>query len=61
MGERLKGFRDYTDYLTYAEIYLFWMNSDEHRQTYDMLLKRQLDINPISYIRKVSLEAHNLI
>jgi hypothetical protein len=58
MGERLKGFRDYTDYLTYAEIYLFWMNGDEHKQTYDILLNRQWDINPISYIRKVSLEAH---
>ncbi|MGD0279451.1 MAG: hypothetical protein ABSC11_09110 [Smithella sp.] len=58
MGERLKGFRDYPDYLTYAEIYLFWMNGDEHKRTYNMLLKQQGDINPISYIRKVSLEAH---
>jgi hypothetical protein len=61
MEERLKGFRDYTDYLTYAEIYLFWMDGNEYKQTYDMLLNRQGDINPISYIRQMSLEAHNQI
>ena len=61
MGERLKGFRDYPDYLTYAEIYLFWMNGDEHKRTYNMLLKQQGDINPISYMRQMSFVAHRLI
>ncbi len=58
MGEGLKGFRDYTDYQTYAEIYLFWMNMNEHKQTYDMLLNRQGNINPISYMLKMNLEYH---
>jgi len=58
MKKGLKGFRDYTDYLSYAEIYLFWMDENEHKQTYDMLLNRQGNINPISYIRTMSLDAH---
>ena len=61
MEERLKEFRDYTDYLTCTEIYLFWMDGNEYKQTYDILLNRQEDINPISYIRQMSLEAHNQI
>ncbi len=59
MGTRLKGFRDYMDYLTYAEIYLFWMDGNEHKKTYNMLMKRQEDIEPIRYMRKMSLEAHS--
>jgi hypothetical protein len=58
MRKHLKGFKDYTDYLSYAEIYLFWMDGNEHKKTYDMLLKRQEDIHPISHMRKMSLEAH---
>jgi len=58
MGEGLKGFRDYTDYLTYAEVYLFWMDANEHKQTYDMLLNRQENLDPISYMYKMNLEAH---
>lgn len=61
MGELLKGFKDYTDYLSYAEIYLFWMDGNERKKTYDMLLKRQGEIHPISYMRKMSLKAHNQI
>ena len=58
MGERLKGFRDYTDYLTYAEVYLFWMDANEHKQTYDMLLNHQGNLDPIRYMHKMNLEAH---
>jgi len=59
MGELLKGFKDYTDYLSYAKVYLFWMDGNEHKKIYNMLLKQQDDIHPISYMRKMSLEAHN--
>ncbi|HOG10381.1 MAG TPA: hypothetical protein PK842_11095 [Smithella sp.] len=59
MGKGLKGFRDYMDYLTYAEIYLFWMDGNEHKKTYNMLMKRQGDIEPIRYMRKMSLAAHS--
>jgi len=58
MGESLKGFRDYSDYLTYAKVYLFWMDRNEHQQTYDMLLNQQEDINPISRMREMSLDFH---
>jgi hypothetical protein len=61
MEERLKGFKDYTDYQSYAKIYLFWMDGNEHKKTYNMLLKRQGDINPISYMRQMSFVAHSLI
>ena len=61
MGKRLKGFKDYADYRSYAKIYLFWMDGKEHKQTYDMLLKRQGHINPMSYMRKMNLEAHKQI
>lgn len=61
MGELLKGFKDYTDYLSYAKIYLFWMDEYERQETYDMLLNRQGEIHPIIYMRKMSLEAHNQI
>ena len=58
MQEGLKGFRDYTDYLTYAEVYLFWMDANEHKQTYDILLNQQGNLDPILYIHKMNLEAH---
>ncbi len=58
MIEGLNGFRDYKDYLSYAEIYLFWMDGNEHKQTYDMLLGQQGNISPISYMRKMSLAFH---
>jgi hypothetical protein len=59
MAKRLKGFRDYTDYLSYAKTYLYWMDGNEHKQTYDMLVTRQWEINPMSYIREMSLLAHS--
>ncbi|MBN1471952.1 MAG: hypothetical protein JW925_09230 [Syntrophaceae bacterium] len=59
MEEKLKGFRDYTDYLYYAEVYLFWMNRSAHKKTYDFLLSRQGDINPISYLLQMSSLAHS--
>ncbi len=61
MGELLKGFKDYTDYLSYAEVYLFWMDGNERQKTYDVLLNRQEVIHPIVYMRKMSLEGHNQI
>lgn len=58
MGKGLKGFRDFKDYLSYAKIYLFWMDGSEHKKTYDYLLNRQGDTDPINYILQMSLLAH---
>jgi len=58
MGKTLKGFKDYADYLSYAYICLAWMNADEHKKTYDMLLKQQDSIDPVTAMRRMSAEAH---
>jgi hypothetical protein len=59
MGKGLKGFKDYSDYLSHAQVLLSWMDDKEHQMFYEMLLKRQGDIDPISYMRQMSLLAHS--
>jgi hypothetical protein len=61
MRNILKGFKSYSDYLSYARVCLSWMNEKGLKRTYNMLLKQQKDINPISYMRQMSFVAHNLI
>lgn len=58
MKRDLKGFKDYRDYLSYAKIYLFWMDENEHKQTYDMLLNQQENVSPICYLLQMSSLAH---
>lgn len=58
MGKKLKGFKDYADYLSYAQVCLSWMNEDEHRELYDSLQKQQRRIDPVSLMRQMSAEAH---
>jgi hypothetical protein len=60
MGELLKGFESYSDYLSYARVCLYWMGEKGLKRTYNMLLKQQGDINPIRYMRKMSFVAHSL-
>ena len=61
MGKGLRGFKDYKDYLSYAQVCLSWMGEKGLKRTYNMLLKQQGDINPISYMRQMSFVAHSLI
>ena len=58
MGKGLKGFKDYRDYLSYARECLSWMDDKDHQKLYEMLLKRQGEIEPLSYMRQMSLFAH---
>ena len=48
----MRGFKDYTDYLSYARVCLSWMDEKGLKRTYNMLLKQQRDINPISICDK---------
>jgi hypothetical protein len=57
MGKCLKGFKDYSDYLSYAQICLSWMDDKDHQKLYEMLLKRKEEIEPFSYMRQMSLLA----
>ncbi len=57
MKQVLKGFSDYADYLSYAQVCLSWMTEAEHKKLYDDLLK-QNNINPISVMRQMSAAAH---
>lgn len=61
MKKGLKGFKDYSDYLSYAKIYLFWMDENEHKQTYDRLLNQQETVNPIRYLLQMNSLAHRQI
>lgn len=57
MEETLRGFKNYEDYLSYAQVCLSWMNEAEHRKLYDELLK-QNNIDPICVMRRMSAAAH---
>jgi ribosome-binding factor A len=59
MGKGLKEFKDYRDYLSYARVYLSWMDDKDHQKLYEMLLKRKGEIEPFSYMRQMSLLAHS--
>jgi hypothetical protein len=59
MEERLKGFKDYRDYLSCAQVYLSWMDDKDHQKLYEMLFKRKGEIEPFSYMRQMSLLAHS--
>jgi hypothetical protein len=59
MGKGLKGFKDYRDYLSYAQVCLSWMGDKDHQKLYEMLLKRKGEIEPLSYMRQMSLLAHS--
>jgi hypothetical protein len=58
MKKVLKGFKDYADYLSYADVCLAWMNADEHKKTYDTLLKQQDSVDPVTAMRRMGAEAH---
>lgn len=57
----LKGFKGYSEYLSYARVCLSWMDEKGLKRTYNMLLKQQGDMDPISYMRQMSFVAHSLI
>ena len=59
MGKGLKGFKDYRDYLSYAQVCLSWMDDKDHQKLYEMLLKWKGEIEPLSYMRQMSLLAHS--
>jgi hypothetical protein len=59
MRKGLKGFKDYRDYLFYAQVRLSCMDDKDHQKLYEMLLKRKREIEPFSYIRQMSLLAHS--
>jgi len=61
MRDILKGFKSYSDYLSYARVCLSWMNEKGLKRTYHMLLKQQGNIDPINYMRQMSFVAHSLI
>lgn len=52
----LKGFSDYADYQSYAQVCVAWMSEAEHRHLYDFLLNQKED--PVSVMRRMSAEAH---
>jgi len=56
MEEGLKGFSDYSDYQSYARVFLPWMNEDEHHALYGLLQKDQRD--PIQLIRQMNVETY---
>ena len=51
MRNILQGFKNYSDYLSYARICLSWMDDKDHQKLYEMLLKRKGEIEPLSYMR----------
>lgn len=53
----LKGFRDYSDYQNFAEVYLYWQDKGEHKKTYDLLIHQQDRIAPISHMLKMNKAA----
>jgi hypothetical protein len=59
MGKELKGFKDYSEYLSYAQVWLSWMDDKEHQLLYETLLTQQGEIDPISYMQQMSLLAHS--
>ena len=59
MRKRLKGFKDYRDYLSYAQVCLSWMGDKDHQKLYEMLLKRKGEIEPLCYMRQMSLLTHS--
>jgi hypothetical protein len=59
MGKGLKGFKDYRDYLYYAQVCLSWMDDKDHQNLYGMLLKRKGELEPLSYMRQMSLLTHS--
>jgi hypothetical protein len=56
MEKKLKGFKGYEDYLTYANVCLSWMNEAELRSAYDYLHKSQGQIDPVYHMRKMNVE-----
>src|SRR5664280_1763683 len=61
MEKGLKGFKDYRDYLSYAQVCLSWRDDNDHQKLYEMLLKRKGEIEPLSYMRQMSLLTHSQI
>jgi hypothetical protein len=59
MGKGFTGFKDYRDYLSYAQVCLSWMGDKDHQKLYEMLLKRKGEIEPLSYMRQMSLLARS--
>jgi hypothetical protein len=59
MRNILQGFKNYSDYLSYARICLSWMDDKDHQKLYEMLLKRKGEIEPLSYMRHMSLLTHS--
>ena len=59
MGKKIKGFKSYSDYLSYARVCLSWMDDKDHQKLYEMLLKRKGEVEPLSYMRQMSLLAYS--
>jgi hypothetical protein len=55
MRNILQGFKNYSDYLSYARVCLSWMDDKDHQKLYEMLLKRKGELEPLSYMRQMSL------
>ena len=56
--EKLKGFKDYADYLSYVEICCCWLDAGGHKLLYDYLLKVQDTVDPLTVMRRMGAEAH---
>jgi len=59
MGKGLRGFKNYRDYLSYAQVCLSWMDDKDYQKLYEMLFKRKGEIEPFSYMRQMSLLAQS--
>jgi len=59
MRNILQGFKNYSDYLSYARVCLSWMDDKDHQKLYEMLLKRKGELEPLSYMRQMSLLTHS--
>ena len=59
MRNIIQGFKNYSDYLSYARVCLSWMDDKDHQKLYEMLLKRKGELEPLSYMRQMSLLTHS--
>jgi len=59
MRNILQGFKNYSDYLSYARVCLSWMDDKDHQKLYEMLLKRKGELEPLSYMRQMSFLTHS--
>ena len=55
MRKGLRGFKNYRDYLSCAQVRLSWMDDKDYQKLYKMLFKRKGEIEPFSYMRQMNL------